>query len=81
MPDIKKVLEEAEWGRSIAFAKKPNVSFLKPNSISTVDDKTGELRDISDVTPMALANLALDLIGEEKVVDAMMSRIIMALRS
>lgn len=81
LPDIKRVLEEATWGRSIAFAKKPNVSFLKPGSVSAVVDETKELNDISDVTPMALANLAIDLVGKEKVVDAMMSRIIMTLRS
>ena len=81
LPDIKRVLEEASWGRSVAFAKKPNVSFLKPNSVSAVTDETGELKDISDVTPMALANLAIDLVGKERVVDAMMSRIIMTLRS
>jgi len=81
LPDIKRVLEGASWGRTVAFAKKPNVLFLKPNSVSSVTDETKELRNISDVTPMALANLALDLIGKEKVVDAMMSKVIMTLRS
>lgn len=81
LPDIKRVLEDANWGRSVAFAKKPNVSFLKPSSVAAVVDETGELKNISDVTPMALANLAIDLVGKEKVVDAMMSRVIMTLRS
>ena len=81
LPEIEKVLNEADWDKGIAFARKPKVSFLKPKNLGSVIDSTGELQDISDVTPMSLANLAIDLVGKEKVVDALMTKVIMTLRS
>ena len=67
--------------RNVAFAKKPSVEFLRPKNVTSVIDETGELKEISDVTPMALANLAIDMVGKEKVVDGLFSKIIMTLRS
>jgi len=81
LPDIEKVLSEAKWGRNVPFAKKPTVSFLRPKNVTSVIDETGELKEVSDVTPMALANLAIDLVGNETAVDGVFSKIIMTLRS
>lgn len=81
LPDIERVLNNAKWGRNVAFAKKPSVDFLRPKNVTAVVDETGELQAISDVTPMALANLAIDMVGKEKVVDGLFSKIIMTLRS
>jgi len=81
LPDIERVLKDAKWNRHLPFAKRPTVSFLKPKSVASVVDETGELKGIEDVTPMALANLAIDMVGEEKVVNGIMSRIIGTLGS
>lgn len=81
LPDIERVLKDAKWNRHLPFAKRPTVSFLKPKSVTSVVDETGELKGIEDVTPMALANLAIDMVGEEKVVNGIMSRIIGTLGS
>jgi len=81
LPDIERVLKDAKWGRNVAFAKKPTIGFLKPKNVTSVEDETGELKEISDVTPMALANLAIDMVGKENVVDGIFSKIIMTLRS
>jgi cell division protein FtsA len=81
LPDIEKVLSEAKWGRNVPFAKKPTVSFLRPKNVTSVVDETGELKEVSDVTPMALVNLAIDLVGNEAAVDGVFSKIIMTLRS
>ena len=81
LPEIEKVLGEAKWSRELPFAKKPTIGFLKPKNISSVIDETGELKGIDDVTPMALANLAIDLVGQEKVIDSILSKIIKGLRS
>jgi cell division protein FtsA len=78
---IEEVLKDAKWDKHLPFAKKPTVSFLRPTHISSVIDDTGELSDISDVTPMALANLAIDSVGEEKVLDGILSKIINTLRN
>lgn len=81
LPDIERVLNEARWGRNVPFAKKPTVGFLRPKNVTSVIDETEELKGVEDVTPMALANLAIDLVGEEKVVDSILSRVIGTLRS
>lgn len=81
LPEIEKALKDAKWDKHLPFAKKPTVSFLKPSHVSSVIDATGELQGIGDVTPMALANLAIDSVGEEKVLDGILSRIINTLRN
>ena len=67
LPGIKKALASANWGKELPFSKRPQISFLQPSDISNIIDETGELRDPQDITPMGLANLARDLVGEEKV--------------
>jgi cell division protein FtsA len=81
LPDIEKVISDAKWGRNVPFAKSPTVNYLRPKNITSVVDETGELVGIEDVTPMALANLAIDLVGEEKLVDNILSKVIGTLRS
>ena len=81
LPDIERVLNEAKWGRDVPFAKRPSVNFLKPKNIASVVDATEELKGVEEVTPMALANLAIDMVGEEKVVDGILSKVIGTIRS
>lgn len=81
LPDIKRVLSDDKWYKGLPFSKKPTVSFLKPNNVSSIIDDTGELKNIEDVTPMALANLAIDVSGKEKVVEGILSKVVKTLRS
>ena len=74
LPGVKGALSSADWIRNLPFAKAPTVSFLQPKDVVNILDKTGLLRDPQDVTPMGLANLALDLVGEEKVLSSMLRR-------
>lgn len=78
---IKDILENAKWSKKLPFAKRPVISYLEPKNLTTIEDTTGELNDISDVTPMALANLGIDLVGEEKVVDSMLTKIVSTIKS
>lgn len=78
---IKDILENARWSKKLPFAKRPVISYLEPKNLSTIEDTTGELSNISDVTPMALANLGIDLVGEEKVVDSMLTKIVSTIKS
>lgn len=78
---IKDILENARWSKKLPFAKRPVISYLEPKNLPTIEDMTGELNDISDVTPMALANLGIDLVGEEKVVDSMLTKIVSTIKS
>lgn len=74
LPGVKKALLSTKWTKNLPFAKAPQVSFLQPRDVVNIIDETGELRDPQDVTPMGLANLALDLMGEEKVMAGILRR-------
>ncbi len=76
LPGIKKVLSSQEWVKNLPFSKAPVVSFLQPKDVVRIIDKTDELKNPQDVTPMGLANLALDIAGEEKLIAGILRRII-----
>ena len=76
LPDIEKVLKETSWSEDLAFAKKPTIDFIKPKEIESIIDKTEMLTDPADITPMALANLTLDLAGEENAISKILRKTI-----
>jgi cell division protein FtsA len=74
LPGIKKALLSSEWTKNLPFSKAPNVSYLQPRDVARVIDSTGELNNPQDVTPMGLANLILDVAGEEKIMASILKR-------
>ncbi|MBI2448559.1 rod shape-determining protein [Candidatus Microgenomates bacterium] len=62
LPEIKKSLEKSDWAKDLAFAKKANITFIKPKDVENVIDQTKLLDSPSDITAMALANLAIELV-------------------
>ncbi|MBU1018760.1 MAG: cell division FtsA domain-containing protein [Patescibacteria group bacterium] len=76
LPEIKQVLDSKDWHKNLPFARKPQVSFLKPKHVSNIIDETKKLKDSQDITPMALANLALELAGEEKVLTKLLRKVV-----
>lgn len=76
LPEIKKVLESNKWPEDLPFGKQVKVDFIYPKDVINVLDKTNELNDFQDVTPMGLANLALDLVGEERVVGSILRKVV-----
>lgn len=81
LPEIAQILKTDQWRKDLPFARKPTVHHLKPKDVSNIIDETGELEDPSDVTPMALANVALDLVGEETLMDSILGRVVQSLRN
>ena len=67
LPDLNRSLETGSWASALPFAKVPEVQYIKPSNIRQITDTTGRLDSTQDVTPMALANLALELVGEDSV--------------
>jgi len=57
------------------------VRFLKPEEVVNIKDNTGRLTNPQDVTPMALANLAIDLAGEETVVEGILDKAVRAIQT
>ena len=76
LPDIKRVLEGNKWYKDLPFARKPKVMFVKPSDVTNIIDETGLLKDQQDITPMGLANIAIDLAGEEEVLQGVLRRVI-----
>ena len=80
LPDIAETLENAEWSTNLPFARKPTVHFIKPIDVENITDKTEDLVNPWDITPMSLANLAIDLVGEERITDSILNKIVTSLR-
>jgi len=80
LPEIAETLRRAKWNRDLPFARKPTVQYLNPSEVPRIKDETNQLKDIADITPMALANLALELVGSEGVVEGILSRIVRSMR-
>ena len=76
LPEIKAVLEEKNWYASLPFSKAPTVSILTPKQIPHVRDMTKRLTDPQDITPMGLANIGLELVGEEHVMSKILKKVI-----
>jgi len=81
LPEIKEVLEKYDWQKNLPFARNPGVSFIKPEDVLNVIDETGQLNSPQDITPMAMANLALDLVGEEPVMDSVLRQVAKVLQN
>ena len=74
LPGIKKALSSPKWSQKLPFSKPIEVSFLQPKDVVNIVDETRQLKDPQDITPMGLANLALDLVGEEKMMSGILRR-------
>jgi cell division protein FtsA len=81
LPGIKKALLSPGWVRSLPFAKVPAVNYLQPRDVTRIKDMTSELKDPQDVTPMGLANLVLDVIGEEKIMAGILRRVLQTMQN
>lgn len=81
LPDIVEALESGDWFKRLPFARKPAVSYIKIADVENIIDKTGQLSSPQDITPMGLANLAIDLMGEEGVVEELLRKVSKAVRT
>jgi cell division protein FtsA len=81
LPEIKSALESSGWWKKLPFSKKPDVHFIKPEDVTNIRDATGQLRGREDITPMGLANLALDLAGDEQVVSGALRKVVKLLQN
>ncbi len=76
LPEIKEVLETREWYKKLPFSQKPVINFIKPKMVSNMVDETKRLKDQQDITPLAIANLGLEYIGEERVLSKILKKIV-----
>lgn len=75
LPGIYHILNSDWWQGRLAFPKKPTIGFLQPRDVANIIDRTQMLRNPQDVTPMGLANLALEMTGgEDKMLDTALQK-------
>lgn len=75
LPGIKEALLSPKWTDSLPFAKQPAVNHLRPKDVKDLRDKTRQLKDPTDITPMALASVAVELAGEDTVVGGVLNKV------
>lgn len=80
LPGIRKCLINELNTDDLPFSKKPTISYLQPIDVARVVDSTEELGNPQDVTPMGLANLVLDLTGEEKIMSSILKRVMQTMQ-
>jgi cell division protein FtsA len=81
LPEIKKVLEGSEWYKNLPFARKPKVTFIKPEEVVNIVDKTGEIKDQQDITPMGLASLLVEMDTEDEVMPNILQKVVKLMQS
>lgn len=81
LPEIERYLNKKDWAKRLPFARQPKVEFIKTGQVTNVKDETEKLKGSQDITPMALANLAIDLAGEEKMLDSILDKVVDGIRS
>jgi cell division protein FtsA len=74
LKELRNALSDPSLTSALSFAKPPEVSFLHPKDVSRLTDSTGELTTPQDVTPMSLASLAIEMLGEEKLLSGILRR-------
>ncbi len=73
---LKEALEQADWHKKLPFPRKPQVRYLLPKNVSHIKDKTKLLTSPADITPMALANIGMEIISEEKIMTKMLQKVV-----
>lgn len=75
LPEISGALVGGEWHKKLRFARIPQISFICPEDVTGVVDDTGKLKNQQDITPMGLACLLKDLVGEDPVLTKILKQV------
>jgi cell division protein FtsA len=75
LPALKTALEERSWYETLPFSRTPHASFIRPEDVYNLEDKTGRLCTQQDITPMALGNVALSLGGRELLLPRLLAQV------
>jgi len=81
LPEIKQQIQDKNFQKKLNFTKIPKIAFLQPERIGRILDESGQIKDQQDITPMALANIGIDLAGEEALIAKIMRKTLDLLKS
>ncbi len=80
LPEIQAALAAERFWKRLPFARPPEVSVMAPDQIESISDATQLLVDQQDVTPLGLANQAIELHTAEDPRDATLRRVLRAMK-
>jgi cell division protein FtsA len=60
LPEIKEVMIEFPWKQLLPFPVVPKIKTFRPELLSNINDSSGKLKHIYDITPASLAKFAYD---------------------
>ena len=80
LPEIQAALVAQRFWRHLPFARPPDVTIMSPGQVSSIVDATGLLVDQQDVTPLGLARQAIELQADEDPLDAVLRRVLRAMK-
>ena len=80
LPEVRAALEAEGFADDLPFARRPQVSMMAPSLVNDVEDATGLLVGLQDVTPMALAFQALEASRPPEPLDAALGRVLRGMR-
>lgn len=65
LPEIKEVMLEFPWKKTLPFAVIPKIEFFTPEKLDNISDSSKELRNVFDITPAALTKFIYDMHSKE----------------
>jgi cell division protein FtsA len=65
LPEMKEVMLEFPWKKLLPFPIVPKINIFTPNLLSNINDSSGKLKHVYDITPAALAKFAYDQEAEK----------------
>jgi len=85
LPGIKNILRresvQGQWLNKFPFTQKPKIRFIHSDQINNIIDQTKTLKGPENITPLALANLTLEIAtSEEKALSSILRRIVRMMR-
>ena len=76
LPDLREKLETFPWTERLPFSRQPIIRSVLPEMVSSIVDDVGMLRDVQDITPMALAYQGIELQNENNILERALDSVI-----
>lgn len=76
LPEIKTILSESLFWKELNFVRKPQIRFIHPQDLKSLEDRTNTLHSPQDIAPMALAHVGLELCHEENIMNKILRKVV-----
>lgn len=76
LPILKSTLEESDFFKKLPFPRKPQIKYLLPKDLPNVEDPYKLLHSPTDITPLALSLVGLEILTEEKILSKMLQKVV-----